>query len=1409
MKTLKKPLSLLMALFMCLGMFAGTGVTAFAAGETMTTYMVDIPRANDPNKAGWGHPALNFLGGWSTSAGTHFSVHTQDAYNGRAIYCIEPGIGVHSGDQYTGRGEDFWDNYPSSLNPTIPPNTIKEYIGRIMTYGWQGNASTSWMSSNPDHANQMAGYIATQLLVWETIVGERDSQFNHVDANAQGKNNVTEYISAEHPLRSQIFSQYSAIESAVKRHTMLPSFFSSTADAGAYELKWDGEKYSATLTDTNGVLGDYTFSSSTAGLNFSVDGSQLTITSSQALKGSVTVKAEKISAQRSGVVVWTDGVTGGGTQDFATYGTTVSDQMVGYLNLEVKTGNMKLIKTSEDGKVEGISFTITGEGYNATKTTNAAGEIDITDLNPGVYTVTEQSIDKYEPQATQRVTIVSGQTATVTFNNVLKRGSLEVTKTSEDGLAEGMTFHLSGTSLSGLPVDEYAVTDSTGVARFENVLIGTGYVLEEVDTPIRYVVPEAQTATIEWNEVTDKTVNNILKKFRVTVTKSDVETGTPQGDGSLAGATYGLYKGDTLIDSFTTDENGQFTTGYYVCDSDWTIREINPSEGYLVDSTIHHVGAEPELYTIELNDTANDVTEQIIKGDIAIIKHTDDGETGIETPEEGAEFQIYLKAAGSYDAAKDSERDVLVCDENGFAQSKKLPYGTYIVHQTKGWEGRELMDDFEVYISQDGQTYRYLINNAAFESYIKVVKVDAETGVTIPYAGAGFQIYRPDGSKVEMTFTYPTPTTIDTFYTNAEGYLVTPEKLEYGSGYSLVEVQAPYGYVLDSTPVYFDVTEDNSTEEGGVTVIEVTKSNMAQKGVIKVSKTGEVFSSVQENEGVYQPVYEVTGLPGAVFEITALEDVYTPDGTLRYSAGEVVDTITTGEDGTAQSQPLYLGKFQVKEIEFPHGMADTGENITEVELVYAGQEVEITETSASFYNQRQKALVTLDKVLEQDETFGIGMNGEITAVTFGLYAQEDITAADGSIIPADGLLEIVSVDENGQAMCKTDLPFGSFYLKELSTDSHYLLNGETFPFSFEYGGPSLAVVEIAANNGEAVSNELIRGEIRGLKTDENGTGLSRAVIGLFQSDETEFTAENALATATSAEDGSFSFTGVPFGDWVLKELESPAGFILSDEVIPVTVEEDGQVVEISLANERIYGNLRLTKVDKDYPDNKLTGAEFEVYRDTNGNKELDEGDELLGKMEETSTGIYEMAHILYGGVFVKETKAPEGFLLDENAYYVEIAEHGKIYEVENEAGKGFVNAAQTGSLRIEKTSSDGKVEGFSFRVTGANGYDQTFKTDKNGEIHIEGLRVGDYTVYEVSDGASASYVLPADKTVTILADKTTVAQMHNELRDTPKTGDDSKPWLWMALMGVSAAGAATLGILGYVNKRKKGNKSAE
>ena len=1307
-----------------------------------------------------------------------------------------------TGDRYAQKGEDFWLNYPSDYNKTISPDDIKLFIGRIMQYGYTGTISTSWRSQN-EGGDKLAHAVATQLLIWETVVGERDENFGKVDPGQYDA--VLDQIDAQHPLRDRIIAYYRSIEANVQNHTKLPSFLARSASkAQSINLEWNGEKYTATLTDNNNVLSNYSFSAGTSGIRFSVNGNKLTITADEAPSDTVSITAEKKGGQRRGIIIWTDGIYGPdrGLQDIVTYSESVDDPVNGYLRIETSYGSAKIVKTSEDGKVEGLSFTITGNGVNKTVKTGPSGEIQIDNLTPGVYTVIEQNYDKYEPQEVRRVTVVSGQTATVTFNNVLKRGDLTVKKTSEDGLNEGVKFHLFGTSVSGLAVDEYAITDRSGIARFKDVLIGTGYTLEEVDTAIRYVIPEKQTAAVEWNTVTNKSFHNILKKWNVTVTKSDKETGTPQGDASLAGAVYGIFKGEQLIDTYTTDENGQFTTKYYVCGNDWTVREITPSEGYLLDTTIHKISAEPELYTLEYNSASNDVNEQVIKGNIAIIKHTDNGETQIETPEIEATFEVYPKSAGSYEDAKETERDFLTCDENGFAQTKDMPYGVYVVEQTSGWDGRELMKPFDVFISADGQTYRYLINNANFESYIKIVKVDAETGKIIPYAGAGFQLYRPDGSLITQSFTYPTPVTIDTFYTNDEGYLITPEKLEYGSGYSLVEVSAPYGYVLSSEPVYFDVVQDDSTDEDGIAVIEVVKENTAQKGVIKISKSGEVFSSVTESEGMYQPVYSVQGLAGAVYEITAAEDIYTLDGTLRYAAGEVVDTVTTDETGLAESKPLYLGKYEIREIEAPYGMVLNGE-IHAAELVYAGQEIEITETAASFYNERQKAAVSLDKVLEQNNLFGIGANGELSAVTFGLFAAETLTAADGSAIPADGLLEILSVDENDRAVCKTDLPFGSFYFKELSTDEHYILTDEKYPVVFGYAGQDAALVEIRANDGKPIDNDLIYGEIHGLKKDEDGNALSGALIGLFKADCTEFTAENAIMTATSAEDGVFSFADVPYGNWVVREIEAPTGFVLSEESFAVNVDKDGAVIEVEIENTLIRGTVQLTKTDKDYPDNKLSGAEFSVYRDSNGNKEFDADDELIGTLTETSAGVYEMPDLIYGGYFVKEEKAPEGFYLDENAYYFEITEHGKTVIVENEASKGFVNAPQVGSLKIVKTSSDGKVEGFSFRVTGANGYSEIFTTDEKGEIFIENLRIGDYTVSEVSDGASAAYVLPADKTASVFEGAVTVVEMHNELRDTPKTGDDSNPALWLSLLGISGAGALALGVIGFKFRKKE------
>ena len=1411
-KKLKRIMSLFLAALMCVTSLVGIGTTAYAAEETDDVYLISFPRDGDSNyNAEWGHSSLTLMNGWKTGTSRYTTVRAMGSYTGNICYCIEIGVPQETGDSFTKKGEDFWDNYPSSYNSTISPDDIKLFIGRIFQYGYTGTISTSWRSQN-EGGDKLAHAVATQLLIWETVIGERDENFNKVSTGS--KDAVLDQISTNHPLYDKIMSYYNSMAASVQKHSKLPSFLSKTpGSAQEIELKWDGSKYTVTLTDSNNVLSGYKFSSNNSGVQFSVSGNKLTITAEKAPSDGLTITAEK-TAQRKGVITWTDGIYGpnGGVQDTVTYAQTVNDPVKGFLKLKVSYGSAKIVKTSEDGKVDGINFTITGNGINQTVTTANGGKFQIDNLMPGIYTVTEQAYDKYEPQETHRVTVVAGQVAKVNFNNKLKRGDLQVVKSSEDNLVEGVKFHLFGTSLSGDAVDQYAVTDKDGVATFKDVLISGSepYTLEEVDTAIRYVVPKNQTAPVKWKEVTTRNFNNILKKFTVTVTKSDAEKGEAQGNAKLSGAVYGIYKGETLVDKYVTDENGQFTTKEYVCDTDWTIREITPSEGYLLDKTIHEVGADPKLYEVEHNLTSNDVTEQVIKGNVAIIKHTDDGETKIETPEKGASFEIYLKSAGSYDAANKDERDTIVCDENGFGQTKDMPYGIYTVHQTSGWEGREMMDDFDVFISQNAQTYRYLINNRNFESFVNVVKVDAESGKSIPYAGAGFKIYDPQGNQVKMTFTYPTPTTIDVFYTDANGSLVTPEKLDYGKGYSIVEVQAPYGYVLDDTPVYFDITEENSTEEGGVTVVKVNKPNMAQKGTITVEKTGEVFSGVnvsgsEDSDVIYQPVYEVAGLEGAVYEVRAAEDISTPDGTLRYSKGEVVDTITTSSDGFVKSKELYLGKYEVKEITAPYGMVISGETHT-IELTYAGQNISVTETSTSFYNERQKVQVSLAKAIEKDKTFGIGDNGEIKNISFGLYAAEDIVSASGTVIPADGLIEIVSVNENGTAVMKSDLPFGKYYVKEIATDEHYVLSDTKYPVVFEYAGQDTATVEIKVNDGKEIKNELIYGSVSGKKIDENGEALEGAVIGIFKAEETEFTKDTALMTTTSAKDGSFSFAKVPYGKWIVREIEQPKGFVLDEKAYEVNISKAEQVVEIEIVNEYVHGNIRLTKMDAEYPDNKLTGATFEVYKDTNENGKIDDGDELIGNLEETETGIYEMKELLYGKYIVRETKAPEGFLLDKGEYSVFIEKDETTYSVENKAGVGFINEAMRGTLKIVKTSSDGKVKGFAFRVTGANGYDMTFETDKNGEIVIEGLRIGEYTVSEVANNASAAYITPADQNVTIKLDETAVVKMHNELRDTPKTGDDTNMKFWYVLAGLSAVGIAVTSVVAHKKKKKEGNE---
>lgn len=852
-KLYRRSISGLLALLICFTTILGSGMTAYAAaftGETADSYSVAFPRDGDANldySGTWGHDELHYMNGWTSGEATWMTtLHTIGSFDGPACYCIEPGVPRNLYRSYESYGEDYWDTFPAEYNRTIDGRTMKTLLGRIMQYGYQGNLSLDWRSQNEADADKLAHMMATQVLVWETVVGERDADFNHVDPGSADA--VKSVYRTSHPLYGRFSAYYDSIEANVKKHTIVPSFMDRSEEAAqTVELSWDGGRYTATLTDANGVLSEYAFSSAQSDMTFAVDGNDLTISAETASADGVTITAVRNNT-RQGVLVWSDGHYGpdGTMQDVVTFRDTVSDPMYAYLHLKVGYGSVKIVKTSEDGEVSGISFTVSGNGTEQTVTTNADGEMQLDDLRPGVYTVTEQSNDRYEPQEVRQVTVISGQVATVAFHNMLKRGSLEVVKTAEDGLNEGVKFHLTGTSLAGLSVDEYAVTGSNGKAVFSDVLIGTDYILSEVDTGIRYVVPEDQTTAVEWDTVTQAEVRNVLKKWSATVTKWDAETGLPQGDATLAGAVYGVYRGEELVDTYTTDESGQFTTTDYVCGNDWTIRELSPSEGYLLDDTVYPVGAEPQHYTEEYNPIALDVTEQVIRG-----------------------------------------------------------------------------------------------------------------GVT------------------------------------------------------------------------------------------------------------------------------------------------------------------------------------------------------------------------------------------------------------------------------------------------------------------------------------------------------------------------------------------------------------------------------------------------------------LTKVDKDYPENKLEGAVFEVYRDSNRNQELDAEDELLGTMEELGGGEYALTGLCYGGYFAKEAQAPEGFYLDENAYYFAITTDGETVTVENEAGKGFVNAAQVGSLRIVKTSSDGKLEGFSFRVTGANGYDQVFQTDAEGFILVEGLRIGDYTVSEVRDGSSDGYLLPADKTASIFEGAVTEVEMHNEKKPTPEvpqTGDSSHAALWLALLGLSGIGAAAILLM---RKRKK------
>ena len=1153
--TFKRAAALLLALVMCLTAFPGFGITAHAATDvTDEIFMIAFPREGDSAyDDDWGHSALTFKNGWHTARSRYTNIRAIGSYSSQICYCIEPGVPQNTGDEFSQKGENFWDNYPSDYNDVLSPDEIKLFIGRIFQYGYTGNISLNWRSQNSADADKLSHAIATQLLIWETVVGERDSDFNKVDSGSYDA--VLGYLNEKHPLRDQVMSHYNSMVSSVKKHTKLPSFMTkSTGNAQTVELAWNGSEYTAVLTDSNEVLSGYTFSSDDSKLKFSVSGDKLTITSPTAPAEKVSITAEKTKSQRKGVVVWTDGVYGpeGELQDVVTFAETVSDPVKGYLNVKVSVGSLKIIKESEDGRVDGIRFRVVGNGIDETVTTGKDGQIQIDNLTPGTYEVSELSEDIYEPQKTRTVTVAVGQTASVTFSNTLKRGNLKVIKTAEDDFIEGIRFHLTGTSAAGIAVDEYAVTDATGTAFFENLPIGSGYKLEEVDTKAYYVVPDAQTSVIEWNTVTEYRFHNELKRGNLKVSKS-------AEDNFVEGIRFrltGTSDSGIPVDEYAvTDASGIAAFENILIGSGYTLEEVETAARYVI----------PDSQTTDIR--WNEVTEasfenKLVRGSILGKKVDEFGNTI-----SGALFGLFREDVTDF--TEENAAMTVLSDDSGIFSFQNVPYGSWIVRELQPAPGFVLNENsYPVTVGEDEAVIEIVIENRFIFGSVQTTKVDAAYP-DHKLSGAVFEIYVD--ANCDQVYT----TEIDVLIgemTETEPGVYRMDNLRY-CGYFLYEKTAPDGFLKDDNYHYFEISQDGEF---------VTVENEAGVGFLNKPITGSVQTTKVDAD------YPENKLTGAVFE------VYTDaDGDQVYNAE--VDTLI----------------------------------------------------------------------------------GEMTEVETGIYRMDD-------------------------------LRYGGYFLFEKSAPEVFLKDDNYHYFQIR-------------QNGEVV-------------TVENEAGV---------------------------------------------------GFL----------------------NKPITGSVQTTKVDAEYPDHKLTGAVFEIYLDTDNDGIFNaDADTLHGEMTETEPGIYRLDNLRCGSYFLHEKTAPYGFLRDEGYHLFQINTHGEVVTVENEAGVGFINQPGTGGLWLTKKDvSDGKLlPGVGFRIRNedgeivAEGY-----TDDNGEAKFT-LRVGKYTYQEFS--ALEGYELDdAEYPFEIKENGEIVkAVMTNEKSWIPQTGDESHLGLWIAL-----ATAAMLGLIATGSVcRKKGGKRA-
>ena len=1062
-------------------------------------------------------------------------------------------------------------------------------------------------------------------------------------------------------------------------------------------------------------------------------------------------------------------------------------------------------------------------------------------------------------------------------------GSMKIVKTSEDGKVSGVRFRMTGNG-----VDTTVQTGTDGTIIVPNLKAGS-YTVTELDVPDQYVQPKSQTVTVKANETATVSFTNVLKKWKATITKVDAETGAAQGGASLAGAVYGVYHGSDLIDQYTTNASGQFTTKEYVCGDNWYIQEISPSSGYLLDTTKYPVGAEPDKYTLEHNQIPIGVKEQAIKGKIQIHKQYETLE-GMPKDEAAAEFQVYLKSAGSYDKAKASERDTIITSASGYAVTKNMPYGTYIVHQTKGGAGREFVDDFEVMISANNQTYSYELLNELKNGQLKIIKTSDDGKVegiqfrVTRLADNYSKVYTTDASGLILTETLP-------IFEDNEGktkYQYRVEELDTKEtfGYALPDPQIVTLEEGDIAEVNFhnvpleigtmakfeDGTKDTQSAQDIVLVDTVRYTGLQVgkeyklSGVLMNKATAKPFLDFDGNEVTAEATFTPADADGTVeltftFDSRQLDkdtklvvfdelyradtllavhkDIDAEDQTVEIRVPEI-GTTATSEDGhrvdplgevTIFDEVSYTNLKPEKEYTVSGVLMDKatgkafldadgkeikaettftptqptgtvtvefvfnatvlhGKEVVAFETLYyegielathaeindEGQTVELKNpqiSTVAVTEDGSKTTLTADDVQITDtisySDLTVGVEYRMTGILMDKATGKPFLDFDGNEVTAeatftpadaDGTVELTFTFDSRQLDEDTKLVvFDELYRADTLLAVHKDIDAEDQ--TVEIRVPKIGTTATFEDGEkEIIANEEIT-IIDSVAYSDLKPGKEYTVSSVLMDKETgkaflDINGEEVRASTTfvpeeptGTVDVLFKFNAVfvqDKTDIVVFEDLYHKGIQLATHA---EINDEGQTVTVN----PLHGSIMTTKVNADDPTDKISGATFGVYSDADGDGIFNaKTDKLVGTLQEGDTGVYTLDSLPYGKFFLHEDKAPEGFVQDNIYYPFEIKEDGQIVNFETVPGKDFPNKPIKGTVtttKVDATNPQHKLSGAVFEIyrdaDGDGRYTEGVDTligrmdeIETGFYSLSDLVYGKYLIYEAQ--APANFV---------------------------------------------------------------------